>query len=77
MSDDAFVEEYLGYKIWKNYVTVWVRNPVSGHRWPEDTPTKTFYVSGKGVPIYDTFFSVEKAKEKINSIIEKFGVLCD
>lgn len=43
------------------FKTVWHKNPVSGHEWPEHIPTGKFHVSGGQSD--RTFNSKERAQE--------------
>lgn len=63
------LETYRDYNIWQNTRTVWKRNPVSGHQWPEYIDLKSMYISGPGSWHKQLFFSIKKAREHIDYLI--------
>lgn len=70
---DFSYEEYMGYKIFRNHRTIWKKNKISGHEWPEYEPLKTVSVDGYGAFIKDYYRSVDKAKEHIDFLISVYG----
>ena len=51
--------------------TIWHKNPISGHEWPEHTPIQKFELGGIGNgwgngPFYRTYAAAQRACDEFN-----------